>query len=71
MDWSASSAEIPKAKHSFKITQKQFVTSTATYLQVIDAERTLLEFQITLERALVNRAQRLAEIEALCGGTIR
>ena len=34
---------------------------------LIDAERVLLEFQLSYERALANRTQRLAELEMLVG----
>jgi hypothetical protein len=34
---------------------------------VIDAERTLLQVQLEYERALVERAERLAEVEMLVG----
>jgi len=37
---------------------------------VLDAQRTLLNFQLELERSLAARAKSLAEIEALTGETL-
>ncbi len=37
---------------------------------MIDAERTLLEFQLSFERALTSRAQRLAQLEMIIGKEI-
>jgi len=39
-------------------------------LDIIDAERILLEFQLAYERAFADRAQRLAELEMLVGKEI-
>jgi len=36
-------------------------------LSVIDAQRTLLEFQVRYERALTDNQQKLAELEMLAG----
>jgi outer membrane protein TolC len=61
---------IPKAKQSFNVIQKAFTTGKTDFLDVVDAERTLLEFQLSYERALANRAQRLARLEMLIGQEI-
>jgi len=58
---------MPKAKQSLKVTQQAYEAGTTDFLDVIDAQRALLEFELSYERALVNRAQRLAEIEMLVG----
>jgi len=58
---------IPQADQGLKVTQEAFKTGQADFLDLIDAQRTLLEFQLMYERALVNRAQRLAELEMLVG----
>ena len=61
---------VPKAKQSFNVTQKAFTAGKTDFLDVVDSERTLLEFQLSYERALANRAQRLAKLEMLIGQEI-
>jgi len=61
---------IPKAKQSFNVIQQAFAAGKTDFLDVIDAERTLLEFQLSFERALATRAQRLAKLEKLIGKEI-
>lgn len=58
---------IPKAQQSLKVTQAAFMADKASFLDLIDAERILLEFQLLYERALANSAQRLAQLEMLVG----
>jgi len=58
---------IPKAKQSLKVTQQAYEAGTTDFLDLIDAQRVLLEFELSYERALTNRAQKLAEIEMLVG----
>ena len=61
---------VPKAKQSFSVIQKSFTAGKTDFLDVVDAERTLLEFQLSYERALASRAQRLAKLEMLIGQEI-
>ena len=61
---------LPLAKESLRVTQKAFETEAADFLDLIDAERILLEFSLALERARADRCQRLAEIEMLVGKEI-
>ncbi len=61
---------LPKARESIKATETSFRTGRGGFLDLIDAERILLEFQLANERALANRAQRLAELEMLIGREI-
>ena len=61
---------IPKAKESIRSTETAFRAGSATFLDLVDAERSLLEFELSFERALANRAQRLAELEMLVGHTL-
>lgn len=58
---------IPKAQQSYSVTQQAFSAGNAEYLDVVDAVRTLLEFQLAQERARVDRAQELSKIELLVG----
>jgi len=62
---------VPKAEQSLEVSQQGFAAGEVDFLDLIDAERILLEFQLSYERALADRAQRLAEIEALVGERIR
>jgi outer membrane protein TolC len=58
---------VPKANQSFEVTQQAYEAGTADFLDLIDAQRVLLDFRLSFERALANRAQKLAEIEMLVG----
>ena len=61
---------IPKAKESIGSTETAFRAGSASFLDLVDAERSLLEFELSFERALADRAQRLAELEMLVGRTL-
>jgi len=56
---------LPKAEQSVKVTELAFTADKATFLDLIDSQRILLGFQLEHQRALADRAQRLAEIEML------
>jgi outer membrane protein TolC len=58
---------VPKARQSLKASQTAFQAGTATFLEVLDAVRALLEFELSYERALADHVQRLAELEMLVG----
>lgn len=58
---------IPKAEEALAASQRGFAADKADFFDLIDAERTLLEFQLSYERALVDRAERISEIEMLTG----
>jgi len=60
-------ALVPKAKQSVDVSLESYRTGAGTFLEVIDAVRTLLDFQLAYERAFADRAQRLAELEMLTG----
>ena len=59
---------VPMADQSFAVTLQGFESGTESFLNLIDSERTLLEFQLSYEEAQVNRAVALAAIEQLTGG---
>jgi len=61
---------LPKARESLKVTEAAFRVGEAAFTDLIDAERVLLEFQLAHERALADKAQRLAELEMLVGKEI-
>ena len=58
---------IPKAKESLQATEAAFRTGQANFVDLVDGERTLLEFQLMYERMLADHAQRAAELEMLVG----
>jgi outer membrane protein TolC len=58
---------IPKSREALKATEASFRAGTAGFLDLLDVQRTLVEFQLSYERARANRAQRIAEIEMLVG----
>jgi cobalt-zinc-cadmium efflux system outer membrane protein len=58
---------IPKAQQALTASRRAFAADQADFFDLIEAERTLLEFQLAYERAFADRAQRIAEIEMLTG----
>ena len=61
---------IPKARETLEVMLEAFQAGTRTSLDLIDAEQTLLEFELTYLRALADQAQRVAELEWIIGGEI-
>jgi outer membrane protein TolC len=62
---------VPKAEQSLTAARAAFTAGEGRFLDVIDAERTLLEFRLQAERALSDQAIRLAELERLAGRSLR
>ncbi len=58
---------IPKAKQALNVTQKAFEAGKKDFLSLIDIQRTLLEFELSYERAMANRAKFRAQVEMLIG----
>ena len=58
---------LPKAELMLSVTQRAFATGRSDFLAVIDAQRTLLAFQLAYERAHTDQALHWAEIEKLVG----
>ncbi|MDK2964275.1 MAG: hypothetical protein PWQ29_1669 [Verrucomicrobiota bacterium] len=56
---------IPKARQSLEVTRKSFESEKTGFTALIDAERTLLEFLLSADRAFADREIRLAKIEML------
>jgi outer membrane protein TolC len=63
-------ALLPRAQQALNVTQTAFATDKVDFLNLIDAQRTYLEFELSLERAKSNYAGRLAELEMLVGREI-
>ncbi len=61
---------LPKAEQSLEASRRAFSAGKADFFDLVEAQRTLLEFRLAYERALADRAQRLAEIEMLTGSEI-
>jgi len=61
---------LPKAKESLKAVQTAFAGGKAMFLDVLDAQRVLLEFGLAYERALADHVQRRGELERLIGREI-
>jgi len=58
---------VPKARQSLRATETAYKGGKMNFLDLVDAQRVLLVFQLAYERALADRAQRLAELEMLVG----
>lgn len=56
---------VPRATESLKVTERAFVAGKADFGDLVDAQRVLLELQLTRERALADRAIRLATLERM------
>lgn len=62
---------IPRAIQALELTEVAYESGDASLTDIIDTQRELLAFQIALQRSESNYEQRLAELEELCGGTLR
>jgi outer membrane protein TolC len=58
---------LPKSTQSLEASQAGFRAGTATVLDVVDAQRVMLSFQLAYERALAARARAVAELRMLAG----
>ncbi len=61
---------LPKARQSLKVTESSFRAGKATFLELVDAQRMLLDFQLSHVRALTDHALRVAELEMLIGSEL-
>jgi len=58
---------LPKAEQALQVVQQEFATGEGQFLDLIDAVRMLLEFQLEYERAKVDKQLKIAEIERITG----
>ena len=65
-----NSSLIPLAKSAFDISQESYKNGETTFIELIDSQRSLLEFQLIYEESLKNRLQHAAFLEALVGQDI-
>lgn len=60
---------IPQARQALESSRTAFSAGNASFADAVDAERVLLEFELSYERARADRAQALAHIEELLGSS--
>lgn len=58
---------IPKAEQALSAARTAFSADRADFFDLVEAQRTLLEFHLAYERALADYAQRSAEIDMMVG----
>ncbi len=63
-------ALLPQAEQSLEVTQQAYEAGAVDFLELIDAQRLLLQFQLDYERARADHHQRHAELEMLVGREI-
>ncbi len=61
---------IPKAEESLRASLAGFRSGDASFLELLDTERTLLEFAVAAERAKADRGKALARLSTLVGEDI-
>ena len=61
---------IPKAREALAVTRQNFESGKAEFAALIDAQRSLLEFEWVGQRAQADQGQRLAEISMLVGRNV-
>jgi outer membrane protein TolC len=61
---------LPRADQALNVTQSAFESGKVDFLDLIDSQRTYLEFELALERARADYMQRLAELGMLTGKEI-
>jgi outer membrane protein TolC len=58
---------VPRAEELVGASEAAYTAGAIDFLSLIDAQQTLLQYQLQRERAYADRQQRLAELEALAG----
>ncbi len=58
---------VPKAEQALEVARQEFSTGKADFMTLIDAQRTLLEFRLMLERATADREIALGDIGCCVG----
>jgi outer membrane protein TolC len=62
-------ALLPKARQASEATLRGYEAGTSSFLDVLDAQRTLLDLELSFHRAEADRLIRLAKLRMLAGGT--
>ena len=58
---------VPKAEELLGASETAYAGGTIDFLSLVDAQRTLLEYQLRYERAVTDNRQKLANLELLAG----
>lgn len=58
---------IPKAEQTYEVVRQDFVAGRTDFMDVVDAQRTLLDFRLSYERALVDLELAVVEIGCCIG----
>lgn len=58
---------VPKAQQAFEVAKKEFMTGSTPFMTLIDAQRTLFDLSLKLERAMADREIALGEIGCCVG----
>lgn len=61
---------LPKARQSLQVMEDAFTTGEVSFLDLVDAQRTLLEFELAFERSLADRATGVAALERIAGPVV-
>ncbi len=61
---------VPKSLESLRVSEKAYSSGELDFLNIIDAQRRYLQFELERERALVNFEKARARLEALAGRTL-
>ena len=61
---------IPKGKEMVEVSESSYRAGGVDFLNLIDAQRKLLSFEVTYQRILTDHLQALAQLELLTGGQI-
>lgn len=64
-------ALVPKAEQSLKASETAYSGGRVDFLNLIDSQRTLLNFQLSYYKAIRDYEQRLAELEMMVGESLR
>ena len=61
---------VPKAEELLGASETAYTGGTIDFLSLVDAQRTLLEYQLRYERAVTDNQQKLANLEMLAGAEL-
>ena len=61
---------IPKGRELLQASEAAYRAGTIDFLSLIDAQRTLLDYHLSLQRAITDNRQKLAELEMLAGSEL-
>lgn len=58
---------VPRARHALEATEAAYRAGSVGFIELIDSQRTLLEFELARERAAADQATAAARVRALAG----